>query len=36
MRGLLCNLLLFSNELNKYNTVEGMLDSIYHIALKLL
>ena len=36
MRGLPSNLLLFRNKFNKFNnTGERMLDSIYHITLKL-
>ena len=37
MRGLPSSLSLFRNELNKFNnTAARMLDSIYHIKLKLL
>ena len=37
LRGLLSNLSLFPNELNKLNkTRAGMLDSIYHMTLRLL
>ena len=37
MRGLPSNLLLFRNKFNKFNnTGERMLDSIYHITLKLI
>ena len=37
MRGLLSILSLFSNEFNKFNnTGAGMLDSIYHMPLKIL
>ena len=37
MRGLLSILSLFRNEFNKFNkTGAGMLDSIYHMSLRLL
>ena len=37
MRGLLSILSLFRNKFNKFNnTREGMLDSIYHMALRIL
>ena len=37
MRGLSSILLLFRNELNKFNNTRArMLDSIYHIILRLL
>ena len=37
MRGLPSILLLFRNELNKFNnTIVRMLDSIYHMTLRLL
>ena len=37
MRGLPTILTLFCNELNKFNNTEArMLDSIYHITLKLI
>ena len=37
MRGLPSNLLRFRNKFNKFNnTGERMLDSIYHITLKLI
>ena len=37
LRGLSITLSLFHNEINKFNnTGAGMLDSIYHMTLKLL
>ena len=37
MQGLPCILSLFLNEFNKFNnTIAGMLDSIYHMTLRLL
>ena len=37
MRGLLSILFLFRNEINKFNnTLARMLDSIYHMTLRLL
>ena len=37
MRGLPSILLLFRNELNKFNNIGArMLDSIYHMTLKLI
>ena len=37
LRGLPSILLLFRNEFNKFNNIEArMLDSIYHMTLKLL
>ena len=35
MRGLSRILSLFRNKFNKFNTSAGMLDSIYHMTLKL-
>ena len=37
MQGLLCSLSLFRSKFNKSNNAgEGMLDSIYHMTLKLI
>ena len=37
MRGLRSNLFLFRNEFNKFNNTRArMLDSIYHMTLRLL
>ena len=37
MRGLLCILSLFSNEFNKFNNTRArIMDSIYHVTLRLL